>query len=147
EESFHPPDIDLRAAAAELPIEVYPAHDCAVARARLLQVFHCPDLVWPDALMLIDEEHRHPGGPHQLVRLRDARTLVLPDEAVDRLPPDPVCFIDDEYIQAIAFGGVEIVRVPEQFLHPAAHDLLHGGGERFAAGGMGDVQAPLGQLA
>jgi hypothetical protein len=67
EQALHPADVGFGAAAAELPVEVDPLNHGAVRGTGLLDASHGPDLVRPDTLVLIDQEHRHPGRPHQLI--------------------------------------------------------------------------------
>jgi hypothetical protein len=67
--------------------------------------------------MLIEEEDGNAGGGNELIDLRSVCTKFRSGVAVDRCLTYSMRFIQNEHVEAVPFGGHELIEVLEYLLN------------------------------
>src|ERR1700722_4436439 len=133
EQAEHPLLIQATAAAAELCIKVDLLHLQSLSDRTMADFFDRPDLTGPHHLVLVEQEHRHPGRIEQLIDLETPGPVRGRGVPVGRDLPDAVRFVADQDAQPVRSRVHEIVEVLEHaldrsrsFADIAAHGLREG---------------------
>ena len=142
--------VDTRATAPKLTVEVNVRHLAAHSQCRALDLRDRSPLGGANHLVLVQQEHRHPGGVDQFLDLWSPGAQRGTGVPVGRGLLDAVRLVEDEDVEAVLLGVDELVVVLEHLLHarcPAAGDAAQGLGERRGARRVQDGATLTGELA
>src|SRR5947208_2308365 len=101
---FDPTYECVRAPTSELRIELVLNHTASETRRSPANVIHGSDLVGPDDLPIVDEEHYESSSTNQLLDLGNRRAVFALRETVGTRRADSMCLIGDEDIDLVVFG-------------------------------------------
>src|SRR5262249_37876698 len=123
EQPLDPADVRLRAGTAKLPVEFNLNDPYAERLGGVAYQFDGADFVWPDDLVLVEQEDGHSCRAEEFFDLCTIRTELFARPAVVRGITNAMRLVANQHVEVIRDRADETVEVLEQICRPGADAL------------------------